>query len=132
MPSFSQAIGPPRAPTLAKVGLAGNSMTQDSVAAPVGWSTNAKPEGIVPGGQGTTQYSLDVDNKEMNLESKMKGLTVDEDSPNLIDHNGNSVESNNAVDHVVESSSIEQSELMAATIPKEVAQEVVRRQLPVY
>ena len=48
---------------------------------------------------------------------------VDENSPNLIDHNSIPVESSNAVHNVAEISSVEQSKLVAATIPKEVAQD---------
>ena len=68
----------------------------------------------------------------MNLESKREGPIMGEDSPYLIDHNGSPIESNNAVDHVIENSSIEQSDMVAATTPKVVAEEVARRQLPVY
>ena len=66
----------------------------------------------------------------MNLESKREGLRVGEDHPNK--HNGSPIVSNNAVDNVAEISSIEQSELVAATTPREVAHEAVRRELPVY
>ena len=62
----------------------------------------------------------------------MGGLTVGEDSPNLVDHNGSPVESSNAVDNIVEIRSVEQSKLVAATTPKEVAQESARRQPQVY
>ena len=68
----------------------------------------------------------------MKLESEREGLTVGKDSPNLVDHNGSPAESSNAVDNVVEISSLEQSKLVTATTPKEVAQEAARRQLPVY
>ena len=51
------------------------------------------------------------------------------DSSSLVDHNGNPVESSNAVDNVVEISSREQSKLVATTTPREVAQEPARRHL---
>ena len=63
---------------------------------------------------------------------KREGLAVSEDGPNLIDHNGSPVASDNAVDNIVEISSVEQDELVAVTTPKEATQETVRRQLPVY
>ena len=68
----------------------------------------------------------------MSLESKREHLTVVEGSPNLIDHNSSLVVSNTVVDDVVEIKSLEQSGLVAAATPKEVAKEAVRRQLPVY
>ena len=68
----------------------------------------------------------------MNLESKREGLTLGEDSLNLVDQNGSPVGNGNAVDNVVEISSIEQSKLVAAITPTEVAQEAARKQLPVY
>ena len=40
-----------------------------------------------------------------------------EDSPNLMDHNSSPVVSDNAVDHIVGISGIQQSELMAVTSP---------------
>ena len=68
-----------------------------------------------------TRCNLVIDNQEMNLESNSKGLTVGGDGPNLVDHNGSPVDSSNTLENVVESSSVEQSKLVAATTPKEEA-----------
>ena len=63
----------------------------------------------------------------MNVERKREGLTVCDES-----HNGSIVASDNAADKIVEISSTEQDELVAATTPKDGAQDAVMRQLPVY
>ena len=49
-------------------------MVQGSVVTPIASWQMLNWE-IVPGGQGTTQCSLDIDNPKMNIERKREGLT---------------------------------------------------------
>ena len=62
--------------------------------------------GFLQGGQWTTQLNSDVNDQNLNMESKKEGLTVGDDSPGLVDFNGHPVQSNDVANNAVESSEI--------------------------